>query len=146
MTTTTRGLLAGVAALTMMVAANSALAQSRTFNLPAQSAVDAIPAFARQAGVQIIVPSAGLRGVGRALIWKTRAAQVSGVMLLIFSVLVLLDALRRTLTGRVKDRIARAAGNSRRKNLMAISSANELKSGLSRNFHLTPHETARHRR
>lgn len=63
MTTTTRGLLAGVAALTMMVAANSALAQSRTFNLPAQSAVDAIPAFARQAGVQIIVPSAGLRGV-----------------------------------------------------------------------------------
>ena len=37
--------------------------------------------------------------VGRALIWKTRAAQVSGVMLLIFSVLVLLDALRRTLTG-----------------------------------------------
>ena len=37
--------------------------------------------------------------VGRALIWKTRAAQVSGVMLLIFSALVLLDALRRTLTG-----------------------------------------------
>ena len=37
--------------------------------------------------------------VGRALIWKTRAAQVSGVMLLIFAVLVLLDALRRTLTG-----------------------------------------------
>lgn len=37
--------------------------------------------------------------VGRALIWKTRAAQVSGVMLLIFSVLVLLDALRRTVTG-----------------------------------------------
>lgn len=37
--------------------------------------------------------------VGRALIWKTRAAQASGVMLLIFSVLVLLDALRRTLTG-----------------------------------------------
>jgi cation diffusion facilitator family transporter len=37
--------------------------------------------------------------VGRALIWKTRAAQASGVMLLIFSVLVLLDALRRSLTG-----------------------------------------------
>lgn len=37
--------------------------------------------------------------VGRALIWKTRSAQVSGVMLLIFSALVLLDALRRTLTG-----------------------------------------------
>jgi len=37
--------------------------------------------------------------VGRALIWKTRSAQVSGVMLLIFAVLVLLDALRRTLTG-----------------------------------------------
>ena len=37
--------------------------------------------------------------VGRALIWQTRAAQASGVMLLIFSVLVLLDALRRSLTG-----------------------------------------------
>ena len=37
--------------------------------------------------------------VGRALVWKTRAAQVSGVMLLIFAALVLLDALRRTLTG-----------------------------------------------
>ncbi|WP_374599740.1 cation transporter [Brevundimonas sp.] len=37
--------------------------------------------------------------LGRALIWKTRAAQASGVMLLIFSVLVLLDALRRSLTG-----------------------------------------------
>lgn len=37
--------------------------------------------------------------VGRAMIWKTRAARTSGVMLLVFAVLVLLDALRRTQTG-----------------------------------------------
>ena len=37
--------------------------------------------------------------VGRALIWKTRAARASGIMLLIFAVLVLLDALRRSLIG-----------------------------------------------
>ena len=37
--------------------------------------------------------------VGRALIWKTRAAQASGILLLIFAAGVLLDVLRRTLMG-----------------------------------------------
>lgn len=36
--------------------------------------------------------------VGRAMIFKTRAAKASGIMLLIFAVLVLLDAVRRGLT------------------------------------------------
>ena len=37
--------------------------------------------------------------VGRALIWKTRAARVSGILLLVFAGGVLLDVLRRTLMG-----------------------------------------------
>ena len=37
--------------------------------------------------------------VGREMVWKTRAARASGIMLLIFAVLVLLDAVRRALTG-----------------------------------------------
>ena len=37
--------------------------------------------------------------VGRALIWKTRAARASGILLLIFAAGVLLDVLRRTLMG-----------------------------------------------
>jgi outer membrane receptor protein involved in Fe transport len=45
-----------------MAVASPAFAQDRAFNIPAQPAVDAIPAFARQAGIQIIVPSSRLRG------------------------------------------------------------------------------------
>lgn len=37
--------------------------------------------------------------VGRALIWKTRAARASGIMLLIFAGGLVLDVLRRTLMG-----------------------------------------------
>ena len=37
--------------------------------------------------------------VGRALIWKIRAARASGILLLIFAAGVLLDVLRRTLMG-----------------------------------------------
>ncbi len=37
--------------------------------------------------------------VGRAVIWKTRAARVSGILLLVFAGGVLLDVLRRTLMG-----------------------------------------------
>lgn len=37
--------------------------------------------------------------VGRALMWKTRAARASGIMLLIFAAGVLLDVLRRTVMG-----------------------------------------------
>lgn len=49
-----------VAALAM---AGGALAQQRTFDLPSQDAVKAIPAFARQAGIQIVAPAGQLRGV-----------------------------------------------------------------------------------
>lgn len=37
--------------------------------------------------------------VGRALVWKTRAARASGVMLLVFAAGVLLDVLRRMVMG-----------------------------------------------
>jgi len=37
--------------------------------------------------------------VGRALIWKTRAAGVSGVMLLIFAGVILVDVVRRMIVG-----------------------------------------------
>ncbi|MFZ5746708.1 MAG: TonB-dependent receptor domain-containing protein [Pseudomonadota bacterium] len=43
--------------------ASPTFAQERSFNIPAQPAVEAIPAFARQAGIQIIVPSSKLRGL-----------------------------------------------------------------------------------
>lgn len=61
--TMTSRLLAGAAAMAVLAAAGEGLAQQRSFNVPAQPAVDAIPAFARQAGVQIVVPSSQLRGV-----------------------------------------------------------------------------------
>ena len=49
--------------MALMAAASQSFAQARSFNVPAQPASDAIPAFARQAGIQIIVPSSTLRGV-----------------------------------------------------------------------------------
>jgi len=61
--TTIRRLLAGGAALAALAAAGQSLAEARSFNIASQPAADAIPAFARQAGVQIIVPSSTLRGV-----------------------------------------------------------------------------------
>lgn len=54
------GCSAALAALTL---ATGAYAQQRSFNVPSQEAVRAIPEFARQAGIQIIAPSAQLRGV-----------------------------------------------------------------------------------
>ena len=51
---------AAVAALAM---ATTAMAQDRTFNVPAQEAVRAIPEFARQAGIQIVAPADQLQGV-----------------------------------------------------------------------------------
>lgn len=41
----------------------AALAQQRTFDLPASYVLDVIPEFARQAGVQILAPAANLQGV-----------------------------------------------------------------------------------
>ncbi len=43
--------------------APSAAAEERTFNLPAQDAVRAIPTFARQAGIQVVAPADKLRDV-----------------------------------------------------------------------------------
>jgi iron complex outermembrane receptor protein len=44
-------------AVCMMATASSVCAQTRSFNIAPQSANDAIPEFARQAGVQIVAPS-----------------------------------------------------------------------------------------
>ena len=52
----------GVAAVVMSVAGQAA-AQTRAFNIPPQSAVSAIPEFARQAQVQVIAPARDLEGV-----------------------------------------------------------------------------------
>src|SRR5215475_3226342 len=40
-----------------------ALAQTKSFDLPAQPAVNSIPMFARQAGIQIVAPAGGLAGI-----------------------------------------------------------------------------------
>lgn len=48
-----RHLLAGAAIATVAIA-NPAMAQTRQFNVPAQTASRSIPAFARQAGIQIL--------------------------------------------------------------------------------------------
>lgn len=47
----------------MLALATGAIAQQRTFNVPSQEAVQAIPEFARQAGIQITAPASNLRGV-----------------------------------------------------------------------------------
>jgi outer membrane receptor protein involved in Fe transport len=55
--------LACGAAAIALATATAAAAQQRTFNIPAESAVDSIPEFARQAGVQITAPDDQLAGV-----------------------------------------------------------------------------------
>lgn len=56
------GLMAS-AALVSLTAAPHALAQSKSFDLPAQAAVKSIPAFAKQAGIQIVAPADLLTGI-----------------------------------------------------------------------------------
>jgi outer membrane receptor protein involved in Fe transport len=51
------------AALAVLVLATGSHAQQRTFNVPSQEAVSAIPEFARQAGIQITAPASQLAGV-----------------------------------------------------------------------------------
>ena len=58
-----RGLLAASAAVVALTSAGQAVAQQRSFNLPAQPATSAISEFGRQAGVPIIAPAEALRGV-----------------------------------------------------------------------------------
>lgn len=69
--------LAGGVAAAVVCASLEAHAQVRRFDVPAQAAVTAVPAFARQAQLQIIAPARDLNGVRtRAVIGEmdTRAA------------------------------------------------------------------------
>lgn len=59
----TKAILAGGVAALALCIGGPASAQQRTFKVPAQDAVSAIPQFARQAGVQIFAPAAQLKGV-----------------------------------------------------------------------------------
>jgi len=54
---------ASVVALGMALAVPAAHADPKSFNVPSEPAVKAIPEFARQAGVQIVAPADGLRGI-----------------------------------------------------------------------------------
>ncbi|WP_049974017.1 TonB-dependent receptor [Azospirillum sp. B4] len=55
-------LLCGAASLVLALSA-PAVAQTRSFDLPAQPAVSAIPMFAKQAGIQIVAPAGQLTGI-----------------------------------------------------------------------------------
>src|SRR6185437_5898777 len=58
------GLLAhAVAAALGLASIAPALAQTASFDVPEQEAVKAIPAFARQANLQIIAPADSLKGI-----------------------------------------------------------------------------------
>lgn len=50
-------------AAALLVSSAAAWAQQKSFDIPAQEAVKAIPEFARQAGIQIIAPAGQLQGV-----------------------------------------------------------------------------------
>ncbi|MEL1263344.1 TonB-dependent receptor domain-containing protein [Pseudoxanthomonas putridarboris] len=58
-----RQLLLASAVLAALATAPQALAQQRQFNVPAQSAVNAIPELARQAQLQIVAPADALQGI-----------------------------------------------------------------------------------
>lgn len=58
-----KALLSCGSAVAVLCVGSPAVAQIRSFNVPAQPAVTAIPEFARQAGVQIVAPAADLEGV-----------------------------------------------------------------------------------
>src|SRR3546814_7214104 len=53
---------ASAAAIVAMAMASPAMAQERSFNVPAQNAARAIPEFARQAGIQIVASGVATRG------------------------------------------------------------------------------------
>ncbi|MFP1132846.1 TonB-dependent receptor [Asticcacaulis sp. W401b] len=63
MHTKKRGYLFASVAMAACLFASSANAQVRSFDVPAELAVKAIPEFASQAGIQIVAPSSGLRGI-----------------------------------------------------------------------------------
>src|SRR3546814_8406738 len=53
---------ASAAAIVAMAMASPAMAQKRSFNVPAQNAARAIPEFARQAGIQIVASGVATPG------------------------------------------------------------------------------------
>jgi iron complex outermembrane receptor protein len=55
--------LSGGVATFALIAATAAYAQVKSFDVPSEDAVRAIPEFARQAGIQILVPADVLKGV-----------------------------------------------------------------------------------
>src|SRR5258707_1176471 len=60
---TFKALLHGSVAAIGLVCGGTAWAQARTFDVPSDRAVNSIPEFARQAGLQIIAPADQLQGV-----------------------------------------------------------------------------------
>ena len=66
-----RSVLSSTVAIYAMAIATPALAQAKSFNVPAQPAISAIPELARQADVQILVSESAVRGK------KTRAVKGS---------------------------------------------------------------------
>lgn len=58
-----RNALRAGAAIAALTWSSLACAQTRSFDIPAEDAVKAIPEFARQAGIQIVAPADVLRGV-----------------------------------------------------------------------------------
>lgn len=58
-----RSLLSCGAAAVVLCVASQAAAQTRNFNIPAQTAVRAIPEFAQQAQIQVVAPARDLKGV-----------------------------------------------------------------------------------
>src|SRR3546814_358554 len=57
-----RGALASSAAICAVAVATPAMAQTKSFNVPAQSAATGIPALAEQADIQILVSEEAVRG------------------------------------------------------------------------------------
>jgi iron complex outermembrane recepter protein len=58
-----RRLIVAASGILILTLTRSVIAQTATFNLPAEDAVVSIPEFARQAGLQIIAPAAQLKGI-----------------------------------------------------------------------------------
>lgn len=63
MTILLRSISMGAVAIAALACADAAVAQTRAFDIPAQDATRSIPEFGRQAGLQIIVSGATLRGL-----------------------------------------------------------------------------------
>src|ERR1700761_8952431 len=59
----TKAILRCGAAAIALLASTNAHAQVKSFDVPAEDAVKAIPEFARQAGIEILVPANQLRGI-----------------------------------------------------------------------------------